>query len=171
MCGDNLRLEPLKGELKPGSHCNIKMTLVPSRFPTHFEGEIQCSIDWERDSNDKMETRSVQTTTALPECAEYLFIRLKKRSKINKVQLGHDVREGENLMENILHEALHDILESDDFDNMLDTCHDAHTGIYASAVSNQARPAKELMKQQKPAEDDEENDEVEDFDEAVYESI
>jgi hypothetical protein len=77
-----LRLEPLKGELKPGSHCNIKMTLVPSRFPTHFEGEIQCSIDWERDSNDKMETRSVQTTTALPECAEYLFIRLKKRSKI-----------------------------------------------------------------------------------------
>jgi len=40
MCGDNLRLEPLKGELKPGAHCNIKMTLVPSRFPTHFEGEI-----------------------------------------------------------------------------------------------------------------------------------
>jgi len=77
-----LRLEPLKGELKPGAHCNIKMTLVPSRFPTHFEGEIQCSIDWERDQADKIETRSVQTTTALPECAEYLFIRLKKRSKI-----------------------------------------------------------------------------------------
>ena len=77
-----MRLEPLKGELKPGAHCNIKMTLVPSRFPTHFEGEIQCSIDWERDAGDKLETRSVQTTTALPECAEYLFIRLKKRSKI-----------------------------------------------------------------------------------------
>ena len=77
-----MRLEPLKGELKPGAHCNIEMTLVPSRFPTHFEGEIQCSIDWERDAGDKLETRSVQTTTALPECAEYLFIRLKKRSKI-----------------------------------------------------------------------------------------
>jgi len=106
----------------------------------------------------------------LPECAEYLFIRLKKRSKINKVQLGHDVREGENLMENILHEALHDILESDDFDTMLDSCHDAHAGIYASAVSNQARPAKELMKQHKADEDDDENDEVEE-DEAAYESI
>lgn len=58
MCGDNLRLEPLSGELKPGAHCNIKMTLVPSRFPTHFEGEIQCSIDWDRDQ-DKMETRSM----------------------------------------------------------------------------------------------------------------
>jgi len=23
------------------------MSLIPARFPTHFEGEIQCSIEWE----------------------------------------------------------------------------------------------------------------------------
>lgn len=40
MCGDNLKLEPMSGELEPGSHQNIKMTLIPARFPTNFEGEI-----------------------------------------------------------------------------------------------------------------------------------
>ena len=136
MCGDNLRLEPLSGELKPGAHCNIKMTLVPSRFPTHFEGEIQCSIDWDRDAGDKMETRSMQTTTIMPDYAEYLFLRLKKRSNIKKVQLGADPREGENLMENILHEAMHDILEGDDFDAMLSNCHSECAGLYDSAVTD-----------------------------------
>lgn len=80
--GDNLRLEPLSGDLKPGAHCNIKMTLIPSRFPTHFEGEIQCSIDWDRDAGDKLETRSVATMTQVNDTMEYLFLRLKKRSKI-----------------------------------------------------------------------------------------
>jgi hypothetical protein len=47
MCGDNLKLEPMSGELEPNSHQNIKMSLIPARFPTHFEGEIQCSIEWE----------------------------------------------------------------------------------------------------------------------------
>lgn len=56
ICGDTLRMEPMKGELKPNSHVNIKMTLIPSRLPTHFEGEIQCSIDWERHDGDKIET-------------------------------------------------------------------------------------------------------------------
>ena len=40
--GDNIKLEPMSGELKPNSHLNIKMTLIASRYPTHFEGEIQC---------------------------------------------------------------------------------------------------------------------------------
>lgn len=121
ICGDTLRLEPMKGELKPNSHVNIKMTLIPNRLPTHFEGEIQCSIDWERHDNDKIETQSVRTTTALPEPGEYLFLRLKKRSKINKVQQAVDLRDNENLLENMVHEAMHDILESDEFDDMLDT--------------------------------------------------
>jgi hypothetical protein len=85
MCGDNLRLEPLSGDLKPGAHCNIKMTLIPSRFPTHFEGEIQCSIDWDRDTDGKLETRSMQTMTVANDNLEYLFLRLRKRSKITKV--------------------------------------------------------------------------------------
>lgn len=30
----------MSGDLKPNSHCNIKMTLTSSRYPTNFEGEI-----------------------------------------------------------------------------------------------------------------------------------
>ena len=41
----------MQGELKPNSHQNIKMTLCASRFPTHFEGEIQCAIEWESDGD------------------------------------------------------------------------------------------------------------------------
>ena len=49
--GDNIKLEPMQGELKPNSHQNIKMTLCASRFPTHFEGEIQCAIEWETEGD------------------------------------------------------------------------------------------------------------------------
>ena len=84
MCGDNLRLEPMQGELKPNSHFNIKMTLIPAKYPTNFEGEIQCSIDWVDDAETRGgDAKSVHTTTAAgTETSEYLFLRLKKRSKI-----------------------------------------------------------------------------------------
>jgi len=39
------------------------MTLIPSRFPTHFEGEIQCSIEWENLADDKEEIKSMHTNT------------------------------------------------------------------------------------------------------------
>lgn len=142
MCGDNLRLEPMQGELKPNSHFNIKMTLVPAKYPTNFEGEIQCSIDWESDGATRGdEAKSVHTTTAAGlETSEYLFLRLKKRSKITKMNLGADVREGESLIENIVNEAMHDILESDEFDKLLDDCSQAKAGLYAPAITNQAAP-------------------------------
>lgn len=38
------------------------------------------------------------------------------------MQLGVENREGETLIENILHEAMHDILESEDIDRVLDEC-------------------------------------------------
>ena len=41
----------MNGELKPNSHLNIKMTLEPSKYPAYFEGEIQCSIDWENNEH------------------------------------------------------------------------------------------------------------------------
>lgn len=41
----------MSGELKPNSHQNIKMTLISSKFPTHFEGEIACSIEWENEGD------------------------------------------------------------------------------------------------------------------------
>ena len=74
----------MQGELKPNSHCNIKMTLLPGKYPCNFEGEIQCSIDWENENAGRAadEARSVATNTNVPEVSEYLFIRLKKRAKI-----------------------------------------------------------------------------------------
>jgi predicted peptidase len=74
----------MSGELKPNSHQNIKMTLVCSRYPTHFEGEIQCQIEWENEGDDKKhhDAKSMQTTTVVNDIGEFLFIRLKKRSKI-----------------------------------------------------------------------------------------
>ena len=73
----------MQGELKPNSYCNIKMTLLPGKYPCNFEGEIQCSIDWETEGRGVMdEARSVATNTNIPEVSEFLFIRLKKRAKI-----------------------------------------------------------------------------------------
>ena len=81
MCGDNLKLEPMNGDLEPNSHQNIKMTLIPARWPTHFEGEIQCSIDWYTGDEDKQEMRSMHTNTNVNDNQEHLFLRLKKRTK------------------------------------------------------------------------------------------
>ena len=82
MCGDNLKLEPMSGELEPNSHQNIKMSLIPARFPTHFEGEIQCSIEWENQGDeDKQELKSIHTNTNVNENQEFLCLRLKKRTK------------------------------------------------------------------------------------------
>jgi hypothetical protein len=80
--GDNIKLEPMSGELKPNSH--QKMTLICSKYPTHFEGEIQCAIEWESEGADGKhhDAKSVQTGTVATELGEYLFMRLRKRSKI-----------------------------------------------------------------------------------------
>jgi len=80
MCGYNLKLEPMSGELEPNSHQNIKMTLIPARFPTHFEGEIQCSIDWLNEGEEKAEMKSMKTSIVVND-QEFLFLRLKKRTK------------------------------------------------------------------------------------------
>lgn len=144
ICGDELFLEPMSGELKPNSHCNIKMTLLPGKYPCNFEGEIQCSIDWENEDRRALdEARSVATNTNVPEVSEYLFIRLKKRAMITKMHLGADLREGESLIENIVNEAMHDILESDEFDRLLDESNKAKAGIYERAITDEAAPAEE----------------------------
>ncbi len=57
------------------------MSLIPARFPTHFEGEIQCSIEWDNPDEEKAEMKSLHTNTNVNENQEYLFLRLKKRTK------------------------------------------------------------------------------------------
>ena len=40
------------------------MTLISSRFPTHFEGEIACQIEWENEGDaNKQDLKSVHTNT------------------------------------------------------------------------------------------------------------
>ena len=57
------------------------------------------------------------------------------------MHLGADLRDGESLIENIVNEAMHDILESDEFDRLLDESNQAKAGIYESAITNEAAPA------------------------------
>ena len=59
------------------------------------------------------------------------------------MHLGADLREGESLIENIVNEAMHDILESDEFDRLLDESNQAKAGIYESSITNEAAPAEE----------------------------
>ena len=53
------------------------------------------------------------------------------------------MREGESLIQNIVNEAMHDILESDEFDKLLDDQNQAKAGLYAPTITNQAMPSKE----------------------------
>ena len=46
------------------------------------------------------------------------------------MHLGADLREGESVIENIVNEAMHDILESDEFDRLLEESNQAKAGIY-----------------------------------------
>ena len=57
------------------------------------------------------------------------------------MQLGSDVREGESLIENIINEAMHDILESNEFESLLDECVTSKAGLYNCAITNEAEPA------------------------------
>ena len=59
------------------------------------------------------------------------------------MMLGADVRQGESLIENIVNEAMHDILESEDFDRLLDDCSTSRAGLYLKAINNEGEPASE----------------------------
>ena len=78
------------------------------------------------------------------------------------MNLGADVREGESLIENIVNEAMHDILESDEFDKLLDDCSQAKAGLYAPAITNQAAPPQEsaVMQMERMPDGAEESKEV-----------
>lgn len=47
------------------------------------------------------------------------------------------------MIENIVNEAMHDILESSEFDRMLDECNNTRAGLFDRAVTNEAHPLKE----------------------------
>lgn len=118
------------------------MTLQSARFPTHFEGEIQCMIEWETENDiNKHEMKSAHTATAANDWQESLFLRLKKRSKITKMQVGIENKEGESLVENIIMEAVHDILESDEIDKLFDDYEKRPVTLFHPAINNQNAPS------------------------------
>lgn len=148
MCGDNLKLEPMSGELEPNSHQNIKMSLIPARFPTHFEGEIQCSIEWSTQGEaDKVELKSMQgASTCIHDNQEFLFLRLKKRTKFTKDSNPIESRENETLFTNVLNEMMNDILHDSEMDALLDNCHETSGGIFNQIVtSDQDPPSTEMI--------------------------
>ena len=158
MCGDNLKLEPMSGELEPNSHQNIKMTLIPARFPTNFEGEIQCSIDWEpQGDEDKAEMKSLHTHTHMSDVQEFLFLRLKKRSKFVSTSIiiftlivfyiqqkkeynPIESRENETLYQNVINEMMNDILHDKEMDELLDNCFETSGGIFNQVVTSDHEP-------------------------------
>ena len=64
------------------------------------------------------------------------------------MHLGADLRDGESLIENIVNEAMHDILESDEFDRLLDESNQAKASVYEAAITNEAAPAEEELKKE-----------------------
>lgn len=46
-CGDEFLIEPIQGELEPGSFIELKLTLTAASTPSVYEGECECSIQWE----------------------------------------------------------------------------------------------------------------------------
>ena len=72
------------------------------------------------------------------------------------MELGADLREGESLIENICNEAMHDILESKEFDDLLDDAFKSKAGLYASAITNEAEPSVEDLIQEQEAQQEEE---------------
>ena len=56
------------------------------------------------------------------------------------MQLGVENREGETLIENILLEAMHDVLEGDEIDKLLDDCSKNPPCIYGVNIDNYDSP-------------------------------
>jgi hypothetical protein len=52
------------------------------------------------------------------------------------MQLGVENREGDTLIENILLEAMHDVLEGDEIDKLLDDCCKNPPSIYGVNINN-----------------------------------
>ena len=45
--GDEFLIEPINGELEPGSFVELKLTLTAASTPSVYEGECECTIIWE----------------------------------------------------------------------------------------------------------------------------
>ena len=71
----------------------------------------------------------------------------------NKMEIGVENKEGESLVENVLMETVHDILESDEIDKLFDDCEKKPASLYHPAIDNEDPPScDDIMKQVQPPE-------------------
>jgi len=142
LCTDNINLIPISGELEPNSHKNIKMVLKAAHLPTIFDGEIMCQIVWE-DSANKGDSPTINDTHTNTKSAvthanenEFLFIRLKKRScldkyvKSNNYDLAKDPVKPSLFLNNLFIDAMDEVLEDKDTGLLFDKLEDEPTGAF-----------------------------------------
>ena len=80
-------------------------------------------------------------TTANPiENQEFLFLRLRKRTKFAKDNNPVEPREGETLFSNVLNEMMNDILHDSEMDALLDNGLDTNGGIFTQIVTSDQDP-------------------------------
>eukprot|EP00357_Protocruzia_adherens_P031746 CAMPEP_0115013128 /NCGR_PEP_ID=MMETSP0216-20121206/25201_1 /TAXON_ID=223996 /ORGANISM="Protocruzia adherens, Strain Boccale" /LENGTH=1245 /DNA_ID=CAMNT_0002382423 /DNA_START=124 /DNA_END=3861 /DNA_ORIENTATION=+ len=113
ICGDELNMDPIVGEVAPSSHLNINLTLKAARIPTSFQGEIECQIAWL--ANREANTQSSLSTASKPKevqirSMESVFLRISKRCSLKKYENALDVKPKVPLFEGIFTEALQNIL-------------------------------------------------------------
>jgi hypothetical protein len=56
------------------------------------------------------------------------------------MQIGVENRDGESIVENVLYEAVHNILESDEIDKLFDDCDKKPPQLYHPFISNENPP-------------------------------
>lgn len=133
---------PISGELEPNSHKNIKMVLKAAQLPTIFDGEIMCQIEWEDSANRGGPATINETHTGTKSVVthanenEFLFIRLKKRSclekyvKHNNYELAKDPVKPSLFLNNLFIDAMDEVLEDEDTDKLFDNLEDEPTGAF-----------------------------------------
>jgi len=141
LCTDNINLMPISGELEPNSHKNIKMILKSAQLPTIFDGEIMCQIEWEDNANrggtiNETHTGTKSVVTHANE-NEFLFIRLKKRScldkyvKNNNYELAKDPVKPSLFLNNLFIDAMDEVLEDEDTDKLFEKLEEEPIGAYS----------------------------------------
>jgi len=142
LCTDNINLMPISGELEPNSHKNIKMVLKAAQLPTIFDGEIMCQIEWEDNANrgvgtiNETHTGTKSVVTHANE-NEFLFIRLKKRScldkyvKNNNYELAKDPVKPSLFLNNLFIDAMDEVLEDKDTDTLFEKLEEEPIGAYS----------------------------------------
>jgi len=61
------------------------------------------------------------------------------------MQIGAENKDGETLMENILDEAFHDILESEELDKLLDDCEKKPVSLHGPTIDDEESPSCKLL--------------------------